>query len=209
MKVIGLTGNIASGKSTVAKLLQGYGCLLIDADQVGRDVVEPGRPAWNQLRRTFGDSYFFADGSLNRKKLGAYVFGNPAALATLNSITHPAIEAEIEDRLKKYGDKQPEGIAVVEAAVLLEAKMFPDIEYLWVVAADDSVRLQRAVERDGLTEQQAKDRMARQMSQEEKMKYADYIVHNNGSIECLRAKTAAVWRQFLQDIATEIKEDRE
>lgn len=205
MVVIGLTGNIASGKSTAAKILQEFGCLVIDADQVGRDVIEPGQPAYVQLKQAFGEDYFLPDGKLNRKKLGSYVFASPQALTVLNDITHPAIRLELLRRIQRQQEKKPQQVIVIEAAVLLEANMQSLADCLWLVVAEDEIRLQRAMERDNLSAALVKDRMNRQMPQQEKMKYADYIVHNNKGPQELRQEMEQVWQQFLKDYSLETK----
>ena len=138
--IIGLTGNIGSGKSKAGAYLQQKGAYRIDADKVAREIVEPGQPAWQALREIFGESYFFADGSLNRKKLAELVFQDVQALQKLNAITHPAIIARCEELAQAYLQKEPKGIAIIEAALLIEADMLPLVNSLLLITADEEER---------------------------------------------------------------------
>ena len=202
MTVVGLTGNIGSGKSTVGKLLAEAGFLHIDADLVGRMVVEPGRPANAELRREFGDEFFDERGNLRRKELGAYVFARPERLRRLNEITHPAIGEEIAAEIAAGKKQDPVRHIVVEAALLLESGMDTLVDRILLVTADTEIRLKRVMARDGLDPRLIRDRMARQMSQEEKEKIADYRIVNNGTLSELETQVAA----FLAALARENSE---
>ncbi len=202
MAVFGLTGNIGSGKSTVGKLLAAAGFLHIDADFVGRIVVEPGRPANAELRREFGAEFFDEAGHLRRKKLGAYVFARPERLRRLNEITHPAIREEILARIAAGKSQNPLRHIVVEAALLLETGMDSLVDRVLLVTAADEIRLKRVMARDGLEPRLIRDRMARQMRQEEKEKFADYHIVNDGTLSELKTQVAA----FLSSLEAEISE---
>lgn len=198
MTVIGVTGNIGSGKTTFSRLLeQEKGCLRLDADYLGRLVAEPDGEAYDELWQAFGEEYFLADGSLNRPKMAELVFNNPTELAKLNGIMHPAVLRQIKKEIAAAKAENPQQIVVVEAALLIEADYLGILDELWLVWADDDVRLARVMSRDGATAEQAQARMRNQMPQAEKTKYARRIVHNNNDINDLRSELEAVWQQFV------------
>lgn len=196
MTVIGLTGNIGSGKTTVGRILEGeMGCVCLNADYIGRLVAEPGGEAYDELKACFGADYFLPDGSLNRPKLAALVFNDKAALSRLNAITHPAVKRYLRREIDRLAADAAR-VIVVEAALLVEADYLDLLDELWLVWADDDVRLPRVMARDNATAEQAKSRMDNQMPQDEKAKYAKRILHNNSDEESLRREVAAVWRDF-------------
>ena len=202
MVVFGLTGNIGSGKSTVAKILTEYGFYHIDADQIGRLVVEPGTPANLQLQKVFGKDFFDENNNLLRKKLGARVFADADALQKLNDITHPAINAEIIRQIAEVKEQNPEQNIILEAAVLFEAGMEALADSVVLVFADDDIRLQRVTARDGLTEEKVKDRMNSQMPQTKKRELSQYVIYNNGSLADLR-QNVAEFAENLHNSASE------
>jgi dephospho-CoA kinase len=182
MIVIGLTGGIGSGKSTVSRKLKDLGATVIDADQVARDVVKPGTPALREIVQAFGSGILNDDGTLNRKKLGALVFQDPAARAVLNQITHPWIKEAIFGEVEKYR-RQPDSnqIVVVEAALLIEVDLHHGLDQIWVVQVDERVQLERLMNRDGITAAEARQRIASQLPQAEKLKFATRVIDNSGS----------------------------
>lgn len=186
MTVFGLTGNIGSGKSTVGKMLAAAGCVHIDADYIGKVAAEPGTTANEEIRSAFGDEYFDEGGNLLRKKLGAHVFADPAELAKLNAILHPAIRAEMKRQIDESLERDPRRHIVVEAAIMLETGMVDLVDKVIVVAAADEIRLQRVMARDGLPREQILERMTNQMSQQEKIRRADYVIDNGGDVDALR-----------------------
>ncbi len=196
MTVFGLTGNIGCGKSTVGKLLAAAGFVHIDADYIGKLAAEPGTAANAEIRRAFGAEYFDGDGRLLRKKLGAHVFADPAELAKLNAILHPAVRAEIRAQIADNLRRNPQRHIVVEAAILLETGMADLVDKIIVVAASDEVRLQRVMARDGLPREQILERMANQMSQQEKIQRADYVIDNDGDAAALQ-QAVEDWLQSL------------
>jgi dephospho-CoA kinase len=204
MTVIGLTGNIGSGKSTAAAILCEWGCKHIDADEVGHLVAAPGEPGNLALREAFGDQYFDAEGNLERKKLGALVFADPEKLAKLNAILHPAIKEYIIKQVNSYKAENKDAVIVLEAAILIEAGFDALIDEIWLVVADDEIRLARAMARDGATKEAVLDRMARQMPQSEKIKYADRVIMNNTDMAGLVLELEKVWRQFCEEYRGEI-----
>lgn len=198
MTVIGLTGNIGSGKTTVGRILENeMGCVCLNTDYIGRLVAEPDGEAYDELWGEFGAEYFLPDGHLDRPKLAALVFNNKAALARLNEITHPAVKRYLQKEIARIAAESPQQIVVVEAALLVEADYLDLLDELWLVWADDDVRLERVMARDGASREQAQSRMRNQMPQSEKAKYAQRIVHNNSDEESLRSELAAVWQEFV------------
>ncbi|NPV28422.1 MAG: dephospho-CoA kinase [Firmicutes bacterium] len=197
MRVIGLTGGIASGKSLVSRLLRELGALVIDADQIAREVVEPGKPAYHSILREFGNQVLNPDGSLNRQALGRLVFSDPRKLERLNQITHPLIIAEIQKLLKSYRLLFPEKAVVLDAPLLYEAGLESIVDEVWVVYVDYPTQLQRLMERDGLTREEARRRIEAQLPLEEKVKRADRVIDNRGTPE----ETALQVRKFWNEIA--------
>jgi len=200
MKIIGLTGGIATGKSQVSSILSELGAMVIDADIVAREVVQKGLPAWQQLKDTFGEEYFLSNGELNRRKLGQLVFSHPDELDKLNSITHPAIKARIEDRINDLKVQGYNGIVVVDAALLLEAGWETMVDQVWVVDAPMEKRIERIMKRDNLTRDQALSRINSQMSQQERIAKADKIIYNNSDIDSLREQVQRIWNETLKEI---------
>ena len=186
MPVIGLTGSMAAGKSTVARHLAKLGAYVADADQAARRVVLPD---------TAGPGILRPDGALDRPALSAIAFGDAAALADLNAITHPRIRAEMEAELSKARARGMQA-AVLDAALLLEAGWQDLCDEVWLVTAPEEARLNRAMARDGLSHEAAQARMAAQMPEEEKRALADVILENGGSKEALFAQTEAAYARL-------------
>jgi dephospho-CoA kinase len=194
MRLIGLTGSIASGKSLVSRQLLGLGAMVIDADQVARDMVQPGSPGWEMINREFGESFIGSDGGLDRKTMGLLVFNNPQELERLNRITHPLILAEIEKQLQKYRSEH-EGIVVLDAPLLFETGLDRSVDEVWVVMVDQQTQVKRLVARDHLTEQDALHRILIQMPLEEKVQRADRVIDNRGTPEETRLQIKEAWRE--------------
>ncbi len=194
MKIIGLTGGIGSGKSTVASILKESGAVLINSDKVGHEVLNPGTPGWQEVLEAFGQDILTPNGNIDRQKLAQIVFNNPEALQRLNRIVHPKIEREVQSRLKKL---QEQGIAtvVIEAALISEAFWAPQAEQIWVVKTSQEITLHRLKER-GLSKSESLERMASQYPAEERVKRGLVIIDNNGSIEELRAKVVKLWQEI-------------
>lgn len=199
MIVIGLTGNIGSGKSTVSRKLKALGAVVIDADQVARDVVEPGTPALREIVRTFGESILNDDGTLDRKKLGAVVFANPDARARLNGITHPRIEEAIAREKEKYRNLHgaDNTVLVIEAPLLLEAGLDRDMDEIWVVGIDEEVQVKRLAERDNVLLDEARRRIASQLPQAEKLKAATRVIDNSGSRAETEKQVVRHWEELM------------
>jgi len=190
--VIGLTGGIACGKSTVAEHFRNWGATVIDADQIAREVVQPGEPALGALVRAFGEDILQPDGSLDRKHLGARVFGDTARVAQLNTITHPAILARTGKRL---ADAQRAAIPWVlyEAALILENRTQGGLAGLIVVLCPPEMQLARLLARNDLREDEARARIAAQTSDEVRRAHATWLIDNGGSATLLEAESRRVF----------------
>jgi dephospho-CoA kinase len=194
--VIGLTGGIGAGKSTVAQILGELGAEVIDADQVGHKIYLPDTPAWREIVEAFGEGALAADRTVDRTKLGPLVFADPQALQTLNRITHGKIYAFIQGQLDYIRQKQAARVVVVEAAVLLEAGWQSLVEQLWVVVASEEVVMARLQTYKGYTTEQARARIAAQLSNEARIAQADHVIWNNHGLPELRHAVEAAWQRL-------------
>ncbi|GAB4181681.1 MAG: dephospho-CoA kinase [Geothermobacteraceae bacterium] len=192
--VLGITGNIASGKSRVAARFGELGAVVVSADQLAREAVEPGTPALAAIVRRFGEAVLQDDGSLDRQKLGGLVFADAEARRKLEMITHPAIARLAEERLRQLrGTKK---LVVYEAPLLFEAGAEGRVDRVLVVTADEEVRLARLMARDGLDRRAALQRIRAQLPQEQKAARADYVIDNSGDWqECCR-QVDALWTEL-------------
>lgn len=186
--VVGLTGGIASGKSLVSTELKRLGAHIIDADIIAREIVVPGNPAYYEIISEFGQEVLREDGTLNRKMLGSVVFADDKRLKALNSITHPRILKRIEDDIEKINAACAHPLIVVDIALLIELGFHKKVEKVIVVFADDDKLVKRMMARDNLTEHEAKQRLSAQLPMKEKLRYADYVIDNNGSVEEAQAQ---------------------
>lgn len=181
--LIGLTGGIACGKSTVSAMLVKHDALLVDADQVARDVVEPGEPALLQIAKIFGTNVLNSDGSLNRKQLGAIVFSDSDKLKQLEQITHPAIRARMLQTIEMYKQQKPNALIVADIPLLYETNQSHLYEGVLVVYIPRELQVERLMNRNGLTQEEAEARIALQMDIEEKKKRADWVIDNSSTLE--------------------------
>jgi dephospho-CoA kinase len=196
MKVIGLTGNIACGKSVVARMLEELGAKVIDADQIARLVVEPGEPAWKEITEKFGKEVLNLDRTINRQKLGEIVFRDKEKREELNRITHPRIIGKIKEIIEGYRKEGVE-VVVVEAALIVEkGGLRPIIGDLIVVIADEETQIGRLIERNGFSREEALSRIKSQMPISEKIKYATYVIDNSGTLEETRKQVEEVWKRI-------------
>jgi len=198
MKVIGLTGGIGSGKSTVAQFLAELGAVVLDADKVGHVAFKPGTEAWLEVVAAFGRQILTPDGEIDRRKLGEVVFGNPEALLRLNQIMHPQIGKMVKAQLEEYR-RQGVKIVVFEIPLLLETGGASLVGEVWVTVASESTVLRRLEERSGLSRQQSLARIRSQMSNEERVKHADAVINNDGSLDELKAKVKELWQKLVFD----------
>ena len=179
---IGLTGGIASGKSTVTKMIRGLGIPVIDADQVARDVVKVGEEAYEQIIKTFGQDILQENGEIDRAKLGAIVFYNEQERKKLNAIVHPAVRRRMLAEKEAYVQKGAKTI-VLDIPLLFESELTHLIDKIIVVYVDDDIQLERLMKRNGFSEEEALARIRSQMPLHEKVKKADAVINNNGTIE--------------------------
>jgi len=196
MLSVGLTGGLASGKSFVGRALAGMGCLLIEADELGHQVLAPGAEAYQGVIREFGRGILDSGGTINRRRLSAEVFGHPERLEKLNALVHPPVRARITRTIEEFAARQPDGIAVTEAAILIETGRYRDYARLIVAVCGEEQQIERAMARDHLTREEALDRLRRQMPLEEKVKYADYVIDTSGTKESTLAQTRAVYESL-------------
>src|SRR5258706_14949809 len=192
----GLTGSIAVGKSFVLGVLAGFGCRVLDADTTARETVAPGTPGLKGIVEAFGDGVLRADGTLDRAKLGAVVFADEAQRQLLNSILHPLITAAQDDQIKEWQREEPDGIAIVDAALMIESGGFRRFDKLIVVHCRPEVQLQRLILRDGLSPEEAERRIAAQMPQQEKMMYADFLIDTSAGFEETQRQTTVVFHEL-------------
>ena len=197
MHVIGLTGGIGSGKSTVAKLLEDKGAVLLNADLIGHEIYLPGKPAYDDIIEAFGREVIAEDGTIDRKKLGPIVFADPKNLARLNEITHPRIAEAVKERLAEL-EKQGAAVAVIEAAILFEAGWEILADEVWVTVVDPETAATRAAERGGLDRQQVLERIKSQMTNEERTSRAQVAISTEGTLADTTRRTDDAWTNLQQ-----------
>lgn len=193
MKIIGLTGGIASGKSTVSCMLRDLGCIIIDADLIAREVVEPGSKTLKKIAKIFGDTIFNNDGTLNRKALGNIVFNDRSKLESLNGLIHPVIKETILQRIEDCRKSNENSIVIVDAAVLIESGMDEIVDEVWLVYVDRDTQLKRLMERDSIECFEAIARIKSQMSVEEKIKKSNRIIDNSRGLEHTKDQVIKLW----------------
>jgi dephospho-CoA kinase len=197
--LVGLTGGIATGKSTVAETLRRLGAEVIDADQLARDVVAPGEPALAEIVREFGD-VLQPEGTLDRKKLGAIVFADTMRRKRLESITHPAIRARFAARVQELEDRGFEGLVFFDAPVMIESGNYRNMDRLVVVFTDEPTQRGRLMTRDAMTESEARKRVAMQMPVADKAALAHYVIDNTGDRAATEARTREVYAALMADL---------
>ena len=194
MIVIGLTGGIASGKSTVSQMISELGATVIDADKVGHEVFRPHSDAWWDLVATFGSGILGQDEEIDRGKIADIVFDDPKALEQLNRIMHPLMYRVVEQRIEALRRQQVE-VVVLEAALLIEANWTDLIDQVWVTVAPESDVIDRLRSQKGFTEEQARARINSQMSIAERSKCADVVIENDSDLDTLRGRVEGLWRK--------------
>lgn len=197
MLVIGLTGGIASGKTTVSGILKELGACVLDADRVGHEAYLPNTQTWREVVAAFGKEILKPDNEIDRGKLGALVFKVPANMKKLTDIMWPRMYDMVSERIEEQR-KKGAVVMVVEAAVLLEAKWDPLTDEVWVAVTPEKAVIQRLRESKGMTEEQARDRINAQMSPEERMKRADVVIHNDSGLGELRERVLEAWKSRVE-----------
>ena len=193
MVKVGLTGGIGAGKSEVSRLLASYGAVIVDADKIAREVVEPGTPGLAAVVEEFGDGVLTPDGTLDRPKLGGIVFADPEKLKALNAIVHPLVGARSAELEAAAG---PDAVVVHDVPLLTENGLAPLYDLVVVVDAAPQTQLDRLVRLRGMAEDEAKSRMAAQATREQRLAAADLVIDNNGPLEALEPQVRAVWERL-------------
>ncbi len=196
MIIAGLTGGIASGKSTVSGFLSNAGARIIDADKIAREVVEPGAPAYDEIRSFFGETILLPDGGIDRKRLGDIIFNNPDKKARLDAIVHPLVSEKSTQMITRIATREPEAVVIMDIPLLLEAGMERDLAEVIVVYVPETVQLERLMLRDGIGEAAATARIRSQMPIEEKRKRATIVIDNSNDMKETRRTALAVFNQL-------------
>ncbi len=186
VRVIGLTGGIASGKSTASNILKELGAVIIDADKVSRKVVEKGEPALEGITEYFGKEILCENGKLNRKKLGNIIFNNKTSIKKLNEITHPYIIKEIINEINWHKKTHNNSVIILDAALLIEMNLTYLVEEVWLISIPEEIQLNRLIKRDNISVEDAKQRIKSQMSLEDKKKFAHRIIENSKNVIYLK-----------------------
>jgi dephospho-CoA kinase len=189
----GLTGGLACGKTFVGEALASYGCLLIQADVLGHEVLAPGGEAYRQVVDEFGPGILGAEGAIDRRALAAQVFGSPERLARLNSLVHPPVVRREERLLAEFAAREPHGIAVVEAAILIETGSHARFDRIILVVCEEERQVERALRREGASLSDVRARLSRQMPLVEKRKFADFVIDTSGEKPDTLRQTRAVY----------------
>lgn len=196
MPLIALTGGIASGKSTIARRLAEHGAIVVDADQIVRDVQAPGSAVLDAIGKTFGTEVIGDDGVLNRAALGAAVFGDAELLAQLNAIVHPAVRAESQRRFEQVLSDDPDAVVVYDVPLLVEARVDDPWDLIVVAHAPAEVRKQRLIDVRGMKESEAQDRINAQVSDDRRLAIADVVIDTAATLAETHAQTDALWERL-------------
>lgn len=196
MLKVGLTGSIAVGKSVVLSLLRELGCATFDADKIAHSMMEPGRPAYDDIVREFGRDVLAEDNSIDRAKLGAIVFADEDRRKRLNEIVHPRVIEEQNRMLRDVEESNPDGIAVIDAALIIESGGYKRFDKLIVAYCDREIQIERLMRRNKITRKDAERRIAAQMSSDEKRRYADLEIDTSGTFDQTRRRVTEVFNQL-------------
>ncbi len=197
MLTIGLTGGIASGKSTVSKEFETLGAIIIDADNIARELISPHKPLWRKVIDYFGEEIRKGDLTIDRLKLGQKIFARKAEREALDRMMHPEIKREIDRRRREIRRKNPDAMVLVDAALLIETGTFREMDKIIVISASKRNQMRRLVGRDGLSEGEAMRRVRAQMPLKEKLKYADYVINTDGSPEETREQVRKIHGELM------------
>lgn len=197
MLIVGLTGGYASGKSTVAGMFVKFGAILIDADRLARKVMEPGKPAWSEIVYHFGKGILLGNREIDRKSLGEIVFKDKEEREKLNAIVHPRVLEEELKSIEKIREREPDAITILSVPLLIESGHYRHCDKIIVVTVDEETHIKRLMERDGFSREEAVRRINSQLPLSEKVKYADFVIDNSGSIEDTERQVREVFK-FLK-----------
>ena len=195
MKVIGLTGGIGSGKSTVSQFLAELGAVIIDADKIGHEAFKPNTEVWQEIVAAFGRQILTPNGDIDREKLGKAVFENPESLSRLNQIMHPRMYETVKAQIEEYR-RQGVDVVVLEAPVLLEAGWTSLVDEVWVTVASEVAVLRRLEERTGLSQAESLARIRSQLSSEERIRHANVVIDTDCNLSKLKAKVGKLWQKL-------------
>lgn len=199
MKKIGLTGGIASGKSTISKILKKLGAKIIDADAEAKGALKPNAEPWNMLIKEFGKEILKDDNTIDRRKLGNIVFANKDKLDKLNCIVHPFVIEQIKGKIKKIEDKGRYRAVVLDAPLLIETNLHHLVDEVWVVNVDRETQISRLMDRDKFTLEQAENRINAQLSQKDRLRYATAVIDNRGSKRNTKEQVNLLWKQRVEN----------
>lgn len=198
MQVIGLTGGIATGKSTVSAILENAGAVIIDADRIARMVVKKNMPAYRQILDKFGKSILLPDGAIDRTALGNLIFNDPQKKQLLNTIVHPYVRKETDRQLKQLEKNNPDALVILDIPLLFEAGMGSDLSEVIVVYAPEPIQVKRLMQRDHISHADAMARVHSQMPIEEKKKLATMVIDNSGTREHTRKQTLEIFQRLKE-----------
>jgi dephospho-CoA kinase len=196
--IVGLTGGIASGKSTISGFFFDAGAQIIDADDIARTAVRPGSPAYNEILLFFGDAILLPDGEIDRKRLGDIIFSDPKKKARLEAIVHPRVHKRSKELIAQIAAETPEAVVIFDVPLLMEARMEGDLQEVIVVYVPESLQLKRLMNRDGIDSKAALARIRSQLPIEEKRRRASIVIDNSGSLADSRRQTLAVYNLLKQ-----------
>ena len=196
--LVGLTGCMGAGKSLAASFFLEQGAYIIDADAICRQLVEPGKPAWEEIFSTFGREYFNLDDSLNRKKLAALVFGSNNKRIALEAILHHRVIAEEKVRYHSYQKKYPNAVVIIDAALLIESGNYETTDKVIVIQSNEEVQIQRVMKRSSESRESVIKRLEQQMPLEEKLKYADYVLYNESDQKYLKSQVSDLYLELIK-----------
>jgi dephospho-CoA kinase len=196
----GLTGGAACGKSTVARYFQDLGAHIIDADRIGHELIEPGRPAYQEILEHFGKEILDSGGNIDRKKLGLKVFADPQQLHALNAIVHPRIIARVGELARRYSARDPYSVVIVDAALIFESGIGGTLRKVMVAWCRPEQQVERLMAKTGVSRQDAERRIQAQMPMEEKCRRADYLIDCSGTLEQSRAQAKAIYLELLRRV---------
>lgn len=199
MIVIGVTGGVGTGKSTVARIFKQKGAVVIDADRIAHELMEPGTPVYRRIRRLFGDEVIGPRGRMDRKKLGARVFHNPRQMRQLTGILHPAVRRKIQEEFRRLRRRKPDSVVVLDIPLLVEAGSAYRTDALVVVSAPAAVAAGRLRRRSGWSPEEIRRRGSFQMPLRQKEKQADFVVNNSGGLSSTRRQVLRIWKRIVKE----------